>query len=86
MLLIRIFDLRIESQGHAKQRGILRRYVTNCMDYNLPRKLRIYLKPFVWLTIKSFMYTVYMLCHVKDRAFSLDLEYLHQGHRFGMQR
>ena len=45
--MIRIFDLKIEGQGHKEQRGVLRHYMDNCVANNLLEILQVYLKLYV---------------------------------------
>ena len=47
LLSIRIFDLNIEGEDHEEQCCVLCRYMSNCIAYNLQKKMKFYLKPFV---------------------------------------
>ena len=47
ILLIRIFDLKIEGQCHKEQRGVLRHYMDNCVAKNLLEILQVYLELYV---------------------------------------
>ena len=80
--MIRIFELKIEGQGHEEQRAVLRNYMANCMTYQISGRIAgLHGNFYVWFIIKSYMHALYLLFHVKDMKFSLDLEKVNQGEK-----
>ena len=56
-------------------------YVIIWLALPFAEKFLVYVNSFEWFTIKAYMHTLYLLCHVKEWEFSLDLENLNKGRK-----